>query len=49
MGFYSLNCYCGFKYDFKALIFMVKKLQEKKLKACKEFYQELINLLLVLK
>ena len=42
MGFYSLNCYCGFKYDFKALIFMVKKLQEKKLKACKEFYQELI-------
>ena len=42
MGFISLNCYCGYKYNFQSLIYMIKKMQEKNIKEYKELYQEII-------
>ena len=43
-GFNSLNCYCGFNYDLISLFYMIKKMEEKKLKKEKEIYQTFIKL-----
>ena len=43
IGFISLNCYCGFNYDLNALFYMIKKMEEKKLKEPKEVYQKFVK------
>ena len=38
MGFHSLYCICGFKYDFKSLVYMIHEMSKQKLKIQKETY-----------
>ena len=41
--FLSLNCFCGFRYDLKALIYMINETKKKELKDESKIYQDFIK------
>ena len=43
MGFTSLNCLCGYRYDLQSLNYMINKLDEKDLKKQKKIYQDIMK------
>ena len=43
IGFFSLSCYCGFKYDLNSLIFMINETKKKELKEVAKMYEECLK------
>ena len=43
VGFNSLNCFCGFKYDLNSLTYMINEMKKKDLKDEMKIYQEFLK------